>query len=184
MFIVLAATAKDNKNDTYLKQNKYIEYIDVNIKVKTNPLPMQEMIPFQENLLLNNQYRPDLRRPYIRLISENGLIKYHVEETRSKIFENIKRNRIKLANLSAKPSKVLLTKIKVPLVLDRASLGLISTPNFSNYTLKQKSNSNTIPPRTGPPLKIQSWIKTRQLAKEEERSKSEVKPSHTYFSPV
>ena len=116
------------------------------------------MIPFQENLLLNNQYRPDIRRPYIRLISENGLIKYHVEDNRSKIFENIKRNRIQLANLSAKPSKVLLTKIKV--------------------------KSNTIPPRTGPPLKVKSWIKTRHIAKEEERRKSEVEPSHTYFSPV
>ena len=155
---MLAATTKENKSETYHKQNKYIEYIDDNSKVKTNLFSIQEMIPFQENLLLNNQYRPDIRRPYIRLISENGLIKYHVEDTRSKIFENIKRNRIKLANLSAKPSKVLLTKIKV--------------------------KSNTIPPRTGPPIKIKSWIITRQTAKEEERRKSEVKPSHTYFSPV
>ena len=110
------------QSDTYHKQTKYIEYSDANSKVKMSPLPIQEMIPFQENLLLNNQYRPDIRRPYIRLISENGLIKYHVEDNRSKIFENVKRNRIKLANLSAKPSKVLLTKIRVPLVLDRAPL--------------------------------------------------------------
>ena len=142
------------------------------------------MIPFQGNLLLNNQYRPDIRRPYIRLISENGLIKYQLEETRSKIYENVERNKIRLANRSAKPLKVLLTKIKVPLVLDRASLVSISTPNVSNITLKQKSKSNTIPPRTGPPLKVKSWIKTRHIAKEEERRKSEVEPSHTYFSPV
>ena len=121
MFILEAATAEENKNDTYQKQTKYIEYSDASSKVKMSPLPIKEMIPFQENLLLNNQYRPDIRRPYIRLIGENGLIKYQVEETRSKIFENVKRHRIKLANLS-KPSKVLLNKIRVPLVLDRAPL--------------------------------------------------------------
>ena len=152
----------ENKNCTYYNQRKYIEYNDVNTKVKTNLLSIQEMIPFQENLLLNNQYRPDIRRPYVRLISENGLIKYQIEETTSKIYENVERNKIRLANHSAKPSKVLLTKIKVPLVLDRVSLVSISTPNVSNNTLKQKSKSNTIPPRTGPPLKIKSWIKTNR----------------------
>ena len=133
-----------------------------------NPLPIKEMIPF----LFNNQYRPDIRRPYIHLISENGLIKYQVEETRSKISNNVKQNILKSTNLSAKPSKVLLTKIKVPLVVDRASLVSKSTPNVSNNTLKQKSKSNTIPPRTGPPLKIKSWIKTRQITKE--KGKKEV----------
>ena len=81
--------------------------------VEKASLSFSGIIPFQENLLLINQYRPDLKRPYIRLISKDGLIKIQLEEPIDVDVEVVQGVETKDPTMSENPAMVLLNRLKV-----------------------------------------------------------------------
>lgn len=68
-------------------------------------------LPYQENLLLANQYRPGLPRPVYRLVAEGGLVKVRRTKKVRKTTITTKRPRVR-EQPQQLPSRVLLGRVR------------------------------------------------------------------------
>ena len=134
--------------------------------VKCDSTP--SLIPFQESLLLDNQYRPDLQRPYVRLIGQSGLIKLNVEQSEALKDLTIKSPQIQeVENLSHYPSKVLLNRVKVnsktDLVVDQKNIPQGRYPSTQGGRI---------------------WKKKRRIRKTGKQNTEVTKKNVVYFQPA